>query len=1232
MKTTNLLFSLLLLFFIFISHSGYSSHVMGADITYKLIDTNTGKYRFRVTLYRECSGINFGSEYLSIRKSGFSGNVNMTLISRNEVTSICNVPDVSTRPTTNCPSGAVGSNGIGGIERWIYEVDYIMGKNIGFAYVGWSTCCRSASITTGPANEAIWVQATLNTDYQNSSPIFSSDPLLYWVRQRPTSYNPGMVDFDAKYITINGQSVLRDSLSYQLYLPFTAEATNPATAINFGNPTVTMNSPLTATNFLYTTSGVALNSFTGEIKCTPSIIQDPVYGIVIREWRAIPNASGVGYTRVLIGYVCRDLQFAVRDISDPIIDSGIVMDSIDAGTYVNSQTIKTCRTQGVKIVYKLQGLATQNIKIKDFSSIDPTMISNYSMSTQTDTGGGISNVYVTFKFDRAPSQFEQNFNFKGYYCMANGRRIDRYFSVRALFNKSFIGFASDTIYKCVGTGPIRLELKGAKEVKWSPRSGILAAEAIDSSWIDINPSSNLKYYANNLAYGGTCTANDSVFIKLDTCTTLSGKIFVDINKNCSMDATDSLVKNQEFEISGVSSGFFTKVVTDNIGHYSLAIPSNQQYIYRKNSTWFNCNTNISEFTATVGSSSVVKNVPVKDTARISNISLIISTKKTCIEDTIDFILGYTKSFGKVKSFLYFGDGDSTIINNDFEGGNMEYYLKHAYKNADTFDGMVKFYSNTNALIGQYNFSNVIITSCIRGKVYIDLNKNCSFDVNQDTIIKNQRVILNNLTAGTNTILFTNGLGEYKGELKLNTSYKLIAPEIIRCNSGLKTINLPVLTSDSLLKQEIPLSPDSLNYILVRTRSGNISNTDTMTIGLGFNANYRINGISKTYVLTLPAKCKYVRTINGSTTQVANKLYISNSNLSYSYVKLVFDSLISTDTLCFNIRLSQVMQEEDTSDNVISFCSPAFTSYDPNNKEITISSMNNEGNFTDKNDYLHYTVNFQNTGNSLAKDVFIIDKLHKNLDLSTIKIISYSHSMTTSLNDNSELRFDFKNILLPDSNTDKKLSQGYVSFMIKPKSNLQLLDTIQNEANIYFDFNLPILTNMTNNIYVEKKAIVPIKFFNVTISSIPSIGGNCEGAGTYREDTTINLVAHANPNYLFVNWQIGATNVSTDTIYTFKVVSDKNIKGIFKLRESTNSIISTFNSAIKIFPNPAQNFIGIESPTINGKYMIMLYSLDGKEVYKEHNAKYIDLMHLDRGTYILRYFSELENYSQKIILN
>ena len=76
------------------------------------------------------------------------------------------------------------------------------------------------------------------------------------------------------------------------------------------------------------------------------------------------------------------------------------------------------------------------------------------------------------------------------------------------------------------------------------------------------------------------------------------------------------------------------------------------------------------------------------------------------------------------------------------------------------------------------------------------------------------------------------------------------------------------------------------------------------------------------------------------------------------------------------------------------------------------------------------------------------------------MIDASHSYTTRIKDN-KVEFIFENINLPfdDANND-----GYVVFKIKTKPTLTVNSTISNVANIYFDYNFPIVTNTATSTF------------------------------------------------------------------------------------------------------------------------------------------------------------------------
>ena len=106
----------------------------------------------------------------------------------------------------------------------------------------------------------------------------------------------------------------------------------------------------------------------------------------------------------------------------------------------------------------------------------------------------------------------------------------------------------------------------------------------------------------------------------------------------------------------------------------------------------------------------------------------------------------------------------------------------------------------------------------------------------------------------------------------------------------------------------------------------------------------------------------------------------------------------------------------------------------------------------------YTLYFQNTGTDTAFNVFILDTLSEDLDMTTLELGASSHEFELLRQEGRTLRFDFPNIMLPDSFVNEPASNGFVQFSILPKEDLELPAWIFNKVGIYFDFNEPVITN------------------------------------------------------------------------------------------------------------------------------------------------------------------------------
>ncbi|MBO3116169.1 T9SS type A sorting domain-containing protein [Winogradskyella sp. DF17] len=156
-------------------------------------------------------------------------------------------------------------------------------------------------------------------------------------------------------------------------------------------------------------------------------------------------------------------------------------------------------------------------------------------------------------------------------------------------------------------------------------------------------------------------------------------------------------------------------------------------------------------------------------------------------------------------------------------------------------------------------------------------------------------------------------------------------------------------------------------------------------------------------------------------------------------------------------------------NTSTLVQEVVNSYDPNNKyesrgpQIVIDDFGTE-------DYLYYTINFQNLGNADAINVRIEDVLSPNLDPSTARMVSSSHDYVFEQTNNT-LIWTFRNINLPSADQDFDLSQGYVSFKIKPNAGFpQVGRTILNSASIFFDFNSAINTNSFQTEFIEALSV------------------------------------------------------------------------------------------------------------------------------------------------------------------
>ncbi|MFP9115342.1 T9SS type A sorting domain-containing protein [Flavobacterium sp. RHBU_3] len=106
------------------------------------------------------------------------------------------------------------------------------------------------------------------------------------------------------------------------------------------------------------------------------------------------------------------------------------------------------------------------------------------------------------------------------------------------------------------------------------------------------------------------------------------------------------------------------------------------------------------------------------------------------------------------------------------------------------------------------------------------------------------------------------------------------------------------------------------------------------------------------------------------------------------------------------------------------------------------------------EYLHYVVNFTNTGTAIANNVVITQQFDPLLfDISTLEILNSTYSLTARVAGNSaEFMMKDANVVAGDG------GHGTIIFKVKTRTGLLQNTVVAGQSNILFDFNAPIQTN------------------------------------------------------------------------------------------------------------------------------------------------------------------------------
>ncbi len=349
---------------------------------------------------------------------------------------------------------------------------------------------------------------------------------------------------------------------------------------------------------------------------------------------------------------------------------------------------------------------------------------------------------------------------------------------------------------------------------------------------------------------------------------------------------------------------------------------------------------------------------------------------------------------------------------------------------------------------------------LRGIVHMDDNQDCVL-AGQETRVPNEVLLIE---PGGYTAM-TNSIGYYQINLPTGSYTVEQASAVLdeHCVGGAIPFNLGSngqevtqnLADTALIPRDVELflgssaaRPGFNHELFLHIHHQTLGGTGTVTVSCTFDP-------ALSYTSASPAPSN----VNGNTLTwtLAQLTSFGHRHISVNLQVPANPALIGT-ILQHSATVSIAQPETDLTNNNAVHTRTVTGSYDPNDKVARTSSGSSDAYyFIDQDEWIDYTIRFQNTGTDTAFNVVITDTLPPTLDPATFELGPRSHSCITQLGGQGVLRFIFNNIQLPDSNVNEPASHGLVQFRIRPRSPLVPGTLIENTANIHFDFNPPVIT-------------------------------------------------------------------------------------------------------------------------------------------------------------------------------
>lgn len=273
-----------------LSFKASATHIVGGEITYKLLNPISHQYQINLSLFVDCQ--NGSPQAIETDKEVYIGvfdaqtrSLKRTLIVNTNANNRVNAVNYScVRP----PTGVC-------VDQYLYTTVQTIDPGNNGVILAFQRCCRNNTISNIVSPEAtgatFWVKIP-PSNIDNSSAVFKNLPPNYVCVNAPLTVDHSATDSDG------------DSLIYELHQPYQGATSNNPRPTPPGGPNylpIQWASGFSTNNQVTGSPQMIIDRWTGELTVTPTQIGQYVIGITVKEYRK----------GTLIGQTYRDYQINV---------------------------------------------------------------------------------------------------------------------------------------------------------------------------------------------------------------------------------------------------------------------------------------------------------------------------------------------------------------------------------------------------------------------------------------------------------------------------------------------------------------------------------------------------------------------------------------------------------------------------------------------------------------------------------------------------------------------------------------------------------------------------------------------------------------------------------------------------------------------------------------------------------------------------------------------------------